>query len=97
MSQVLGAFGLLDFTMLRSRSRLARVLKLMKFISLIFQFFWGGGAAVNRGYGGPPVLSSRHLNINFLVLKTERFSFKDKVSLVFMDYVQYCSKFQHSL
>ena len=78
-----------------SFSRGARFETYEPYISLIFQFFFR--AAVNRGYGGPPVLSSRHLSINFLVLNIERFYFKDDVSLVFMDYVQYCSKFQHRL
>jgi hypothetical protein len=40
MSQVLGAFGLLDFHHVTARSGLARVLKLKEqSISLIFQFF----------------------------------------------------------
>jgi hypothetical protein len=47
MSQVLGAFGLLDFTMLRPVLVLgARFETYEPFISLIFQFFL---AAVNRG------------------------------------------------
>jgi hypothetical protein len=38
MSQVLGAFGLLDFAMLRPVLPLAHVLELTNFISLIFFF-----------------------------------------------------------
>jgi hypothetical protein len=45
MSQVLGAFGLLDFTMF---SYGARFETYKSFISLIFQFFFR--AAVNLGY-----------------------------------------------
>jgi hypothetical protein len=44
MSQVLGAFGLLDFTKFSLGARLENY---EPFISLIFQFF---RAAVNRGY-----------------------------------------------
>ena len=47
MSQVLGAIGLLDFTLL------GRAFETYEpFISLVFQFF---AAAVKRGYGAPPV------------------------------------------
>jgi hypothetical protein len=47
MSQVLGAFGLLDFTMLRPFSFGGRFEAYEPFIPLIFQFF---RAAVNCGY-----------------------------------------------
>jgi hypothetical protein len=54
MSQVLGAFGLLDFTIYGWFS-LGTCFELYEqFISLIFQFFWG--AAVNHGYGGTTVV-----------------------------------------
>jgi hypothetical protein len=52
MSQVLGAFGLLDFTMLRPILAW-RAFWNLRTVSLIFQFFFR--AAANRGYGGPPV------------------------------------------
>jgi hypothetical protein len=47
MSQVLGAFGLLDFTMLRPVLAGTRFETYELFISLIFQFFFR--AAVNCG------------------------------------------------
>jgi hypothetical protein len=43
MSQVLGAFGLLDFTMLDQFSLGARFERYEQFISLIFNFFSGRG------------------------------------------------------
>ena len=43
MSQVLGAFGLLDFNMLRPIRLGARFETYEPFISLIFQFFRGRG------------------------------------------------------
>jgi len=50
MSQVLGDFGLLDFTMLGPLLFGARFEAYEMFISLIFQSFsLGGGSAVNRG------------------------------------------------
>jgi hypothetical protein len=42
MSHVLGAFGLLEFTMLRPHSRLARVFKLMNRLCLDFSIFISG-------------------------------------------------------
>jgi len=55
MSQILGAFGLLDFTMLRP------VLAWRAFGKLLSVYFFNSPnffrAAVNRGYGGPPVLN----------------------------------------
>jgi hypothetical protein len=47
MRQVLGAFGLLDFTILRAFSLGARFQTYEPNISLIFQLFL---VAVNRGY-----------------------------------------------
>jgi hypothetical protein len=47
MSQVLGAFGLRDFIMLRVVLTFTRFETYEPFISLIFQIF---RAAVNRGY-----------------------------------------------
>jgi hypothetical protein len=47
MGQVLGAFGMLDFTMLRPFSLGARFETYEPFISLIFHFF---PATVNREY-----------------------------------------------
>jgi hypothetical protein len=64
LSQVLGAFGLLDFTMLRPVLAWRAFWNLWTFISLIFQklFFgprptahnWNRGYCI-RGYGSPPV------------------------------------------
>jgi hypothetical protein len=100
MNQVVGACGLLDFTMFGTVLPWRAFWNLWTVYFFNFQNFFR--PAVNRGYwirgsGCPPVLSSRLLNIHFLVWKTERFSFKEKVSLVFMDYVQYCIKFQRRL
>jgi hypothetical protein len=53
MIQVLGGFGLLDFTMLRPVLSWRAFLKLMNRLFFNFPYFWG--AAVNGGYGGPPV------------------------------------------
>jgi hypothetical protein len=51
MSQVLSAFRLLHFTMLRQLSLGARFETYEMFISLISKFFFGGeGATANRGY-----------------------------------------------
>jgi len=50
MSQVLGVFGLLDFTMLRPVLALCAFLN---FVSLIFQIF--SQSMANRGYSGPHV------------------------------------------
>ena len=50
ISQVLGAFGLLDLIMLRTVSLGARFETYGLFISLIFQICFR--TAVNRGYGG---------------------------------------------
>jgi hypothetical protein len=47
MSQVLGAFVLLDFTMLRVRPRLVRVLKLMNRLFLNVNVYFG--LRSNRG------------------------------------------------
>jgi hypothetical protein len=56
MSQVLGAFGLLDFTMLGPVLAWCAFWNLWT-VLLTLQFWGEGGAggAVNRGYGGPPV------------------------------------------
>jgi hypothetical protein len=58
MSQVLGAFGLLDFTMLRPVLAWRAFLNL-RTASLIFQFFFR--ATANRGYGGPPAYISTYI------------------------------------
>jgi hypothetical protein len=52
MSQELGAFGLLDFTILRPVIAWRAFQTYKPFISLIFKFF--SGCAVNRGYGDTP-------------------------------------------
>ena len=62
MSQVLGAFGLLDFTMLRPVLAWRAFWNLWTYYFFNFPIFFGGGGtpAVNRiywirGYGDPPV------------------------------------------
>ena len=52
-SQVLGVFGLLDFTMLRPVLAWRAFWNLWTLYFFNFPFFFR--AAVNRGYGGPPV------------------------------------------
>jgi len=53
MSQALGAFGLLDFTVLRPVLAWRAFCKLRTVHFFNFPNFLR--AAVNRGYGGPPV------------------------------------------
>jgi hypothetical protein len=72
MSQVLGTFGLLDFTMLRPVLARRAFKKYESFISLIFKFW---GAAVNPGYctseyGGTTVYECNNvfLSLPFQVL-----------------------------
>jgi len=71
MSQVLGAFWLLDFTMLRPVLNWRAFLNYEPFITSIFQFFLGGGGGRSKlritetadtestDTGGPPVYASR--------------------------------------
>jgi len=46
-----------------ANSLLARVWKLLTFYFFKFPNFFGEGAAVNRGYEGPPVYRTRRTNI----------------------------------
>ena len=70
-NQVLGAFGLLDFTMLRSVLAWRGFLNLWTVCFSNFPiFFEGRGAAANRGYwirgyGGPPVTLYYLMSLTF--------------------------------